>query len=187
MRGGGWTSNDDGTYTVTLLAGQVRDTLGNIDPSQSLGTFTVAIPSLNPDAPVLIGGSNGITADNNQSVGSEISVDVSNTAPGATLVLMADGNPIGSANASSGETTITSNGQAALSDGPHQIVVNESLADGTQVDSSPSTVIVDTTGPTAALAAATLTATGTSTYTFTITWTDASMCWRPRSADRTCS
>ncbi|MEX0268148.1 NPCBM/NEW2 domain-containing protein [Leptolyngbyaceae cyanobacterium UHCC 1019] len=41
-----WNWNDNGTYTATLLAGEVRDTLGNASATNTqLGTFQVAIQS----------------------------------------------------------------------------------------------------------------------------------------------
>ncbi len=39
-------ASDNGTYTVTIQPGQVKDTAGNSVPSGSLGTFAVNIPSL---------------------------------------------------------------------------------------------------------------------------------------------
>ena len=42
--GGTWDSTDNGTYTVTILANQVRDTSGNSMVSVQAGTFFVNIP-----------------------------------------------------------------------------------------------------------------------------------------------
>lgn len=39
-RGGSWTPAAAGTYQVTLLGGQVRDTAGNTVPAADLGSFT---------------------------------------------------------------------------------------------------------------------------------------------------
>jgi hypothetical protein len=41
---GGFTSADDGTYTVSLVGGQVTDTAGNAAAAQALRTFVVDIP-----------------------------------------------------------------------------------------------------------------------------------------------
>lgn len=41
--GGAWDSADNGTYTVTLVASQVRDTAGNTAGQAVLGTFSVAV------------------------------------------------------------------------------------------------------------------------------------------------
>jgi hypothetical protein len=43
--GGAWDSADNGTYTFALQASQVRDTLGQAAPAQTLGTFTVNVPA----------------------------------------------------------------------------------------------------------------------------------------------
>ena len=40
-----WNWNDRGTYTATLLAGQVQDTLGNATATSLLGTFDVTVAS----------------------------------------------------------------------------------------------------------------------------------------------
>jgi hypothetical protein len=41
--GGAWDMADNGTYTVTMLASQVRDTAGNTVAASTLGSFTVNI------------------------------------------------------------------------------------------------------------------------------------------------
>jgi hypothetical protein len=43
---GGWVYGDNGSYTVSIQASQVRDTNGNYVPAGSIGSFTVSIPSL---------------------------------------------------------------------------------------------------------------------------------------------
>ena len=43
---GGFTTADNGTYTVSLAAGQVSDVAGNVAAASPLGTFTVAIGAL---------------------------------------------------------------------------------------------------------------------------------------------
>jgi hypothetical protein len=42
---GGWNSSDDGSYTLSLQAGQVFDTSGNSAIAGTLGTFTANIPA----------------------------------------------------------------------------------------------------------------------------------------------
>ncbi|WP_445247359.1 FG-GAP-like repeat-containing protein, partial [Microcoleus sp. OTE_8_concoct_300] len=49
--GGSWDNADNGTYTVNLQASQVKDAVGNLSATSSLGTFGVAIPTPTP-APV---------------------------------------------------------------------------------------------------------------------------------------
>ncbi|QUY44821.1 carbohydrate-binding domain-containing protein [Acaryochloris marina] len=65
--GGSWDEADDGSYTVTLQAGEVADVLGNIVPELLLGTFAVNIanppppsPNLRIEAESYIGGTNGV-------------------------------------------------------------------------------------------------------------------------------
>ncbi|MCX5662489.1 MAG: hypothetical protein NTW19_22640, partial [Planctomycetota bacterium] len=43
--GGAWAFSGNGTYTVSLVAGQVADSSGNTAAAATLGTFTVATPS----------------------------------------------------------------------------------------------------------------------------------------------
>jgi cyclophilin family peptidyl-prolyl cis-trans isomerase len=45
-----WDETDNGTYTVSMEAGQVRNTTGNSVDSGSLGAFTVNVPSTIPQA-----------------------------------------------------------------------------------------------------------------------------------------
>lgn len=62
--GGTWDLADNGTYTVTLRANQVRDTSSNSAASGSLGTFTV---NLSPPSPIVLDGTtvtvNGTSGD----------------------------------------------------------------------------------------------------------------------------
>ncbi len=46
--GGAWDAADNGTYTLTLLAGAVTDTLNNAIAQTNLGTFGVAISTATP-------------------------------------------------------------------------------------------------------------------------------------------
>ena len=65
--GGDWDITDNGTYTVTLQAGEVADTLGNSVSELALGSFTVNIgappapgSSIRIEAESYIGGANGV-------------------------------------------------------------------------------------------------------------------------------
>jgi hypothetical protein len=49
--GGAWDYSDNGTYTVELLPGQVRDSAGKPAPAGPLGQFTVALPPPQPRPP----------------------------------------------------------------------------------------------------------------------------------------
>jgi hypothetical protein len=169
----GWTDDSDGTYTIMLNGGQIRDTLGNIDGAIALGTFTAEIPAGVPGAPALVGGVNNVTTSNNSSAASKLSFTISNTIAGAQLILEADGTPLATATAADDSTTISTNGSSALADGPHQFAVTQTLTNGLESTSAPATITVDTAGPTDALTAAALTTGGASTYTFTVAYTDA--------------
>lgn len=46
--GGTWDATDDGTYTLSLVAGQVRNTARSADPVAALGTFAVAVVPAQP-------------------------------------------------------------------------------------------------------------------------------------------
>jgi hypothetical protein len=54
--GSEWNATDNGTYTVTLLAGAVEDTLNNVTPQTTLGTFDVAISAATPGVLVVVTG-----------------------------------------------------------------------------------------------------------------------------------
>ncbi|MEY4385849.1 MAG: hypothetical protein RLY20_1132, partial [Verrucomicrobiota bacterium] len=46
--GGSWDAADNGTYNITLVAGQITDTLNNAVPETALGSFTVGIQTNAP-------------------------------------------------------------------------------------------------------------------------------------------
>ena len=52
-RAGGWVHANNGNYTVTLVAGQVSDTLGNVVAQATLGTLTVNVPESTPPSAAL--------------------------------------------------------------------------------------------------------------------------------------
>ena len=51
--GGTWNAADNGTYTISLLGGEVADTTGLFSSAATLGTLVVAIPDLAPPAATL--------------------------------------------------------------------------------------------------------------------------------------
>lgn len=65
--GGTWNATDNGTYTLTLLGGQVTDTLGNAISLSTLGTFTVTIP-LSSTPPVVAARRSGMTLTEARSI-----------------------------------------------------------------------------------------------------------------------
>src|SRR5262249_10336729 len=48
--GPNWVSGDNGTYTVSLVAGQVSDVDGNTAGAAKVGTFSVAVDTIAPTA-----------------------------------------------------------------------------------------------------------------------------------------
>ncbi|MDB5299969.1 MAG: conserved repeat domain protein [Phycisphaerales bacterium] len=177
---GGWTTADNGTYTIVLQGGQVRDTLGNVNSSVSLGTFTVAIDPATPATPVLLpisdtgtSSSDAITSLNNASPARRLKFSVGHTTPGATVTLFADGAPIGTAIAASSTTVIATDGATALTDGPHSITAGQTPPGGLPSPQSSSlTLTVGATPPATALSAGPVTAAGGGSYTFTVTYSD---------------
>lgn len=65
--GGTWNATDNGTYTLTLLGGQVTDTVGNAISLSTLGTFTVNI-ALTTDPPVTAARRRGMTLTEARSI-----------------------------------------------------------------------------------------------------------------------
>jgi phosphodiesterase/alkaline phosphatase D-like protein len=47
--GGTWTTEDNGTYTISMAANQVKDTSGNWVAAGTLGTFAVSVDTVAPD------------------------------------------------------------------------------------------------------------------------------------------
>lgn len=169
---GGWTSAANGTYTIALQAGQVRDTVGNVDPAGVLGTFGVSIDPAAPAAPLLLNSDGDITAADNNSPAKALAVRIDDAPAGAQLTLLADGQSIGSATATTGGTTLTSDGQTALANGPHVLQVVETIAGDAPMTSAPLAITVDTLPPTATLTASPITSAGASSYTFSVAYAD---------------
>jgi hypothetical protein len=187
--GGTWDFVDSGVYTLTLQAGQVRDTAGNSDAAQTLGTFTVSIPvpvTASPGATALAAASDSgvsqadaITNLNNATPAQSLQFIVPGTIPGATVTLYADGVAIGAAVAQAGTTStaVTTSGSLALADGAHSITARQtSPGQPESADSPVLAVTIDTAGPTITSLVAPDVASpsaGATTYTFTVTFADA--------------
>jgi len=124
--GGEWDRTDDGTYTVGLRSGQVEDVAGGAAAGGTLATFNVAADDL--PAPDLLAGtdtgasdSDNVTRLNNASAAAVLRFLVRNVIPGATVTLLVDGTPMGSAVASGGTITLATDGSTVLADGAHRI------------------------------------------------------------------
>lgn len=153
---GGWTAAANGAYSVSLPAGQISDTAGNLTAAGVVGTFSVNIaaqlsaPTLSAATDSGVSNSDGITNFNNSTAARALQFIVTGAFSGATITLYADGNAIGSAVAGSGPTTVTTNGTTTLSDGAHQFTVRQaSSSAGQSISSAATSVTIDTATPSA--------------------------------------
>ncbi|MHB1035357.1 MAG: Ig-like domain-containing protein [Pirellulales bacterium] len=140
----------DGTFGFAVAA---VDTAGNVSvPSQAL---SVTLDTTIPSAPDLLDSSDSgvsstdnITMLDNSAPERRLHFAVGNTIAGATVTIYADGVALGSAVADSMTTTVTTNGDYDLADGPHAIIARQILPGETEsTDSSPLGVMIDTTAP----------------------------------------
>lgn len=180
--GGRWDANANGTYTVSIQAGQVGDVAGNDMPAGALGTFSVSAftpGSDQPGAPRLLPASDsgasqsdGVTYFNNSS-SAPLGFVIPGTVSGAMIALFADGTAIGSTVASGATTQLTTNGLITLGDGPHAITATQTEPGLPQSSPSPADgIIIDTTSPTASSNPAGVSSVGGSIYSFTVTYSD---------------
>ena len=126
-----WTAGDNGTYVLFLQSGQVADIAGNVAPAASLATFNISVPTPAPVAIYLTsagGATSASTSLNNSSSASRLQFTVAGTISGATITIYAGGHAIGSAQSTSGSTTLYTDGITALALGPHQITATQTLA-----------------------------------------------------------
>lgn len=89
---------------------------------------------------------------NNASSSSRLQFSVSNSIPGATLTIYADGVAIGSAVVPAGSSsfTVVTNGSSRLTDGDHVITARQTVPGWAEsVDSPPLTITIDATRPAA--------------------------------------
>lgn len=146
--GGRWDSADSGTYTISSVAGEVRDVAGNLSGAAAdLGTFAVNVPQLSIDlvdaSDAGVSTTDNITNRNNADGASRLTFRVSNTFSGATVSIRSDGVQIGSATATSTSVSVTTTSPAKIADGSHAFVARVSgLA-----DSAPLAVTIDATQP----------------------------------------
>ncbi len=91
--GGAWDMADNGTYSVSLVAGAVSDTLGNVSDSASLGSFVVNIAAApDPNAPSATAQTNDINTpggafvDFMVSYSDDVAVDVATLGSGDVAV-----------------------------------------------------------------------------------------------------
>ncbi|MDB5289070.1 MAG: conserved repeat domain protein [Phycisphaerales bacterium] len=181
--GGAWTSAVNGSYTITLKAGQVTDIAGNAAAGRTLGTFAVSIgvtTSPAPGAPALLaasdtGASNSdnITALDNSSPAASLQFSVPATIAGATVTLYADGAPFVAAVSSGGTITLATLGNATLANGSHVITARQTIPGNSEsADSSPIGIVVDTIAPTASSNPPAVSGAGGTAYSFLVVYRD---------------
>ena len=140
-----------GTYTVWAW---LTDTVTNAY-SRATGRVTVLEPSAVPGAPDLLAATDdgvadddNITSFNNADAASALSFQVTDTIPGATVTILANGIAIGSTVAVSQTTTVTTDAVTLLDDGPQTVTARQVEPGKGESSDSPSLgVDVDTTPP----------------------------------------
>ena len=141
-----------GTYTVWAW---LTDTVTNAY-SRATGRVTVLEPSAMPGAPDLlaetddgVADDDNITSFDNSAAPLALSFLVADTVPGATVTILANGIPIGSAVAVSQTTTVTTDAVTSLDDGPKTVTARQiETGKGESNDSASTDVTIDTTPPT---------------------------------------
>jgi autotransporter-associated beta strand protein len=120
------TAFDDGTNaptTRTFTVNVVADTSGAT--TNPWASKTPAAPSSIAFQPQSGQGTTTLTSANNSSTSKELQFLVSGVTAGDQVTVYADGVAIGSANATSTSTVVTTNGTTALLDGTHTITATE--------------------------------------------------------------
>ena len=192
---GQWSSNDNGTYTINLLGGQVRDTAGNAAAAQS-GQFAVNIPipdTTPPNATITApsinspGGTNEVVT---VTYTDNVAVDVSTINVGNIVVRGPQGPlTVSAAQVSGGNgTPVTVNYTVAAPggswDGSDNGVYSVTVVAGSVKDTSGNGVVTatgefavtatlpDTTPPSAQISAPDVTSAGTASATITVIFAD---------------
>jgi len=128
--------------------------------SSSSGTVTVATdlpPDATPPAPATPDlaaaadtgalAADNLTRHNNATPAASLQFTVDGTVVGATVTILADGVPVGSAVATSTQTLVTTNGAALLADGTRAITARQRANGIDSTTSAPLSIVIDTTGP----------------------------------------
>jgi hypothetical protein len=127
---GGWTAADDGSYTVNMVANQVKDTSNLFVPAGSLGTFNVALAFTGANALV-------VTNTGDAGVGTGLTGDLRYVmTKAATALGTSTPNQINFSNSTAG-------GATDFTSGPHTITL------GSALPAIPENVVI--TGPGASL------------------------------------
>ncbi|MHB1034187.1 MAG: Ig-like domain-containing protein [Pirellulales bacterium] len=111
-------------------------------------TASPAAPDLLVESDSGVSDTDNVTNLDNSAPEKTLRFSVANTIAGATVTLYADGTALGSAVADSATTTITTNGNFDLADGPHAITARQtSPGEEGSADSAALKTTIDTVGP----------------------------------------
>ncbi|HET6250034.1 MAG TPA: ELWxxDGT repeat protein [Tepidisphaeraceae bacterium] len=152
--GGVWDPSDSAVYSIVMQPSQVSDSAGNYVPAGVIGSFTVSIAAT-PIQPALlaacdsgVSSSDDLTNFNNSAPGKALQFVISDTDPGATLTLFADGTAIGSTVAGGLGAIVATDGSTILPDGVHSFTVTQTAPGGASTaPSAPLQVTIDTIAP----------------------------------------
>jgi beta-glucanase (GH16 family) len=112
------------------------------------GPAAPSAPDLLPASDTGMSASDNVTRLNNAAPAAAPQFQVGGTVAGATVMVYADGAPIGSAVATGDTTVVTTSGSSALADGTHTITARQADANGVASgDSAALMVTVDSVGP----------------------------------------
>ncbi|WP_194293017.1 Ig-like domain-containing protein [Streptomyces smaragdinus] len=127
----------DGTYTITATQ---TDPVGNVSPLSNSVIFTVDTTA--PAAPVITGPADGSI------IGTNTPTITGTGEPGATVNVVVDGTPLGTATVAP-DGTWSLPVTTPLADGPHTVDATQTDASGNISPAATSTFTVDTTAPAA--------------------------------------
>ncbi|HTM52799.1 MAG TPA: proprotein convertase P-domain-containing protein, partial [Pirellulales bacterium] len=146
------TSPPSGFYNSILVAGVNT-------PNQDFGNHV--LQSSAPSSVVLqaisdtgISNSDGLTRLNNGSAGATLQFQVTGAVNGATVTVLADGVPIGSAVAAGSSVVVTTDGTTLLAEGSHSITAIQTEPGKSASSASPAaSIVIDSVAPGASIQA----------------------------------
>jgi hypothetical protein len=193
---GGWTTADDGTYAVALVAGQVSDAAGNAAAAAALGSFAVALGApvgmLAARSPITVAATTSVSLAITYT-GTAAAINAGTVAVGNLTVTGPSGATLTISSATAGSASGLSlpvvytvaaptGGFTAADDGTYTVATVANQVKDSAGTAAPATVLgtfavdIATTPPTAVLAAVpAVTTAGTATVSLTVSYTGASV------------